>query len=81
MVSRIEKVVGGVIVQRAERAAGGPYKGRYVCLASGSNTEATGLDTLDDVASFLRGNPGSGVRMQPGWAKICDDIFIDGAPR
>jgi hypothetical protein len=29
----------------------------------------------------LRANPGSGVRMEPRWSKIVDDIYIGGIPR
>jgi hypothetical protein len=39
------------------------------------------FDNLDDVAEFLRANPGSGVRMAPGFSKIVKNIYIDGFPR
>jgi len=48
--------------------------------------DGVALATLDDVASYLRANPGSGVRMNPTlgsgypkWSKISVNIYVDGA--
>jgi hypothetical protein len=77
-VTKIEKIVRGRIVARAAR---GKTTGKYHCHAFGSNVNAVMFSDLDGVATFLRSNPGSGVRMNPGFSKIVDDIFIDGVPR
>ncbi|BAU38717.1 hypothetical protein APT_01635 [Acetobacter pasteurianus NBRC 101655] len=78
-VKRIEKIEGGVVTKRAEVNA----KGFYVCLPFGCNLlrDAKLFRNLDDVAKYLRANPKAGVRMNPGWGKISEDIFIDGLPR
>lgn len=81
MVSRIEKIEHGVVVQTVERARGGTFPGMYVCLEDGSNKAQVAFATLDDVADFLRKHAGSGVRMNPGWAKVVDHIHIDGVAR
>ncbi len=73
-VTRIQKIVGGVVVQCAE-----PNKhGLYVCHAFGSNVAPVTFSTLDEVADYLRANPGSGVRMNPRWSKVSKRVFIDG---
>jgi hypothetical protein len=77
-VARIEKFERGVAVQRAEPASN---DGKYRCFVAGRNTDPVLLTTLDQVADFLRSNPRSGVRMNPGWGLIRDDIHIDGSPR
>jgi hypothetical protein len=81
MVTRIEKIVGGLVVQRAAVAKRGMHKGKYVCHPQGSNMAKIAFVTLDDVADFLRTNPGSGVRMDPGSSKVVEFIHIDGHPR
>ncbi|MBB2841549.1 UNVERIFIED_ORG: hypothetical protein GGE64_005333 [Rhizobium etli] len=81
MVTRIEKIVGGVAVQWVERAKNGKNKGLFVCLADGSNKDQIPLSTLDQVADYLRVNPRAGVRMNPDWSKVVEHICIDGLPR
>lgn len=81
LVTRIEKIAGGVALQRVERAKIGKSKGLFVCLADGSNKEQVPFATLDEVADYLTTNPGAGVRMNPGWSKVVDFIHIDGRPR
>ena len=76
-VSRIERIKDGTVLGRAEPGKDGKYR----CLPDGSNKRPFAFSTLDEVADFLRANPGSGVRMNPGWGKIVDNIFIDGIPR
>ena len=76
-VARIEKIVGGTIVQRAEPNRDGLYE----CYPFGSNVSSIKFHSLDDVAAYLRSHPRSGVRMNPNWSKISKDIFIDGVPR
>jgi hypothetical protein len=76
-VTRIEKILRGIVVQRAERNE----EGFYVCHAFGTNVAAENFSSLDDVADYLRRDPGSGVRMNPGWSKISKDVFIDGVAR
>jgi hypothetical protein len=76
-VERIERIINGAVVQRAEPAP----NGLYACLPSGANMRPVLLSTLDEVADYLRANPGSGVRMNPGWSKISKRVFIDGLPR
>lgn len=51
-ISRIERVVGGVVTGRAERDS----DGFFACHDFGSNVDATRLASLDDVADFLRVN-------------------------
>ena len=76
-VERIEKIVSGVVVQRAE-----PNRdGFYACLPLGTNMGPILFSTLDDVADYLRKNRGAGVRMNPRWSKISRSVFIDGLPR
>lgn len=76
-VDRIERVLHGVAVQRAE-----PNRlGFYQCHPAGSNESPVQFGTLEEVADFLRRIPRSGVRMRPGWSKISENIFIDGVPR
>ncbi|MDW9365803.1 hypothetical protein CN085_32185 [Sinorhizobium meliloti] len=81
MVTRIEKIVGGVAVQRVERAKSGKNKGLFVCLADGSNKDQVPLSTLDQVADYLTANPRAGVRMNPDWSKVVEHICIDGRAR
>ncbi len=78
MVVRTEKIFGGKIVQYAAQAARGAHRGKYVCHPQGSNMSKIPFLTLDDVADFLRTNPGSGVRMNPGRRKSLI-IFISTA--
>ena len=76
-VSRIERIKGRIVLGRAEPGRDGWYR----CLPDGSNKRPEKFLTLDEVANFLRANPGNGVRMNPGWGKIVNNIFIDGIPR
>ena len=62
------------MVQQAERGADGYFE----CFHHGSNTNPAKFATLDEVAEFLRRNPGAGVRMNPRWSKISRFVFIDG---
>ncbi len=73
-VARIERIVAGVVKSRVERGA----DGTFACHEFGSNVHAVALTTLDEVADYLRANPRSGVRMNPGWVKISRNIHIDG---
>jgi len=76
-VTRIEKIVSGVVIQCAE-----PNKdGLYECHEFGSNVSPVKFASLNQVADYLRSNPGSGVRMNPGWSKISKNIYIDGVLR
>jgi hypothetical protein len=77
-VSRIERIISGTVVGCA---VVGPTSGKYHCHRSGSNMSPLPFDTLDDVADFLRANPGSGVRMAPSFSKIVNNIYIDGFRR
>lgn len=72
-VSRIERIVGGVVTGRVERGS----DGLFACHVFGSNVDATPLASLDDVADFLRAHPRSGVRMNPQWKRITRNIYID----
>lgn len=76
-VERIEKIVGGVVMQRADRNR----RGYYECHAAGTNVNPIEFVSLDDVANYLQRNPRAGVRMNPGWSKISKSVFIDGVPR
>jgi hypothetical protein len=73
-ISRIERVVGGVVTGRVERDS----DGFFACHDFGSNVDPTRLASLDDVAYFLRSRPRSGVRMNPEWKRITRNIYIDG---
>jgi hypothetical protein len=77
-ITRVEKIVAGLVVAGAGRSR---KTGNYNCHHRGSNVDAVELSSLDEVAEFLRANPGSGVRMEPRWSKIVDDIYIGGIPR
>ena len=74
-VSRIERIVGGVVTGRVERSS----DGFFACHDFGSNVDATPWVSLDEVADFLRSHPRSGVRMNPQWKRITRNIHIDGA--
>ena len=76
-VGRIERVMFGSVMQRAERND----NGFYVCHAFGSNINPILKASLDEVADYLRKNPQAGVRMNPGWSKIVRNVFIDGVAR
>ncbi len=73
-VSRIERIVGGLVIGRVESGS----DGNYSCHHFGSNVAPVLHARLDDVADFLRAHPRSGVRMNPGWGKISRNIYIDG---
>jgi hypothetical protein len=76
-VGRIERIVSGTILGKVETDSDGSYN----CFAEGSNMHPSKFSSLDDVADFLSKNPRGGVRMNPGWGKIVENIFIDGLPR
>ncbi len=73
-VTRIERIVGGLVIRRVERGS----DGYYACHHFGSNVDPLRLKTLDDVADFLRAHPRDGVRVYPGRKKISRNIYIDG---
>lgn len=73
-ITKIERIVGGFVTGVVERDS----VGNFVCHHFGSNVAPVACVTLDDVASFLRTFPRSGVRMNPGWGKISRNIYIDG---
>ncbi|RWB69727.1 hypothetical protein [Mesorhizobium sp.] len=73
-IARIERIVGGIVRGRVERGS----DGLFACHEFGSNVHPVSLSTLEDVADYLRANPSSGVRMNPGWVKIVRNIYIDG---
>jgi hypothetical protein len=76
-VLRIEQIKAGVVSREADPATDSKYR----CFFRGSNMDPVLLNTLDEVADFLRMHPRSGVRMTPHGGVIRDDIFIDGVPR
>lgn len=78
MVSKIEKIENGKVVQVAE-----PQKsdGKYYCHLQGQTMFPSTFTSLDDAAEFLKKNKRSRVRMNPGWSLIVDHIHIDGVPR
>ena len=76
-VERIEKIVDGTVVQRAERGR----DGYFVCHPAGTNEGPIKFASLDEVANYLRRHPRSGVRMNPGRSKVSECVFIDGKPR
>lgn len=73
-VGRIERIVGGAVRAAAEPGS----DGLFACHGFGSNVDPMRFTILDDVAGFLRAHPRSGIRMNPGWAKITKNIYIDG---
>jgi len=79
MVNRIEKIEDGKAVQHVEPDA----DGNFHCYPEGQTMAKYRLffETLDEVAVFLIRNQRGRVRMNPGWAMIVDDIYIDGNPR
>lgn len=77
VVTRIEKIEGGVPVQTAE-----PHSdGHYYCHEQGQTMFPTKFANLDDAADFLIMNKRSRIRMNPGWSLIVDHIHIDGRAR
>lgn len=77
-VARIERIIGGRVIGHA---LVNTRTGKYHCHHHGSNVSPVQFDSLDEVANFLRTNPGSGVRMTPGFRKIVKNIYIDGIAR
>lgn len=79
MVDRIEKVVDGVVTKTAERYPrnGGHF---FECFEPGQTMNPIWLNTLDEVADFLREVPNRRVRMEPGAAMTSRSIHIDGEP-
>ncbi len=74
---KIERIEGGHVTGQPRL-----YKnGKYQCNPDGNNKVKIWKASLEEVAEYLRANPGSGVRMDPGVKKIVDNIFIDGVPR
>ena len=72
-ITRIERIVSGSIAAAAAPAS----DGRYACHEFGSNIDPVRLSSLDEVADFLRANPKSSVRMNPGWTRISRNLYID----
>ena len=77
MVAKIERITGGVVMNRVEP----DEDGYFHCLPQGRNMGPILKPSLDDVADWLRANPKGGVRMNPTWTKLSRNIFIDGVPR
>lgn len=77
MVAKIERILGGVVQNRAEP----DEHGSFHCLPQGSNMHPILKASLDEVSDWLRANPKGGVRMNPTWTKVSRNIFIDGLPR
>lgn len=78
MVTRIEKIEHGAVVQTAEPHAS---DGLFYCHQQGQTMFPTKFANLDDAANFLIKNKRSRIRMNPGWSLIVDNIHIDGKPR
>ena len=78
MVSKIEKIEHGLVVQTAERHR---TDGLYHCHFEGQNMFPERFMNLNDAADFLVKNKRSRIRMNPGWSAIVDHIHIDGRPR
>lgn len=79
MVTRIEKIEGGKIIQTAE-----PHTdGYYHCYPEGQTMAKymTRCSSLDEAAEFLTKNKRGRIRMNPDWSLIVDNIHIDGKPR
>ncbi|MCA2009119.1 hypothetical protein [Tritonibacter mobilis] len=74
---RIERIEGGRVTGNPKLYSNGKYK----CHPDGNSKIHKWCATLEEVADYLRTNPGSGVRMDPGGGKISENIFIDGVPR
>lgn len=79
MVTRIEKIEGGVVTKTAVRFPrnGGDF---FECFEPGQTRNPIWFSTLDEVAAFLREVPDRRVRMQPGNAMTSRHIHIDGLP-
>lgn len=79
MVNRIEKIEDGRVTKTAERYPrdGGHF---FECFEPGQTMNPVRLNSLDDVADFLRAVPNRRVRMEPGAAMTSRHIFIDGEP-
>jgi hypothetical protein len=74
---RIEKIVDGKVVQRADRNKNGLYQ----CHPPRTNMQPIEFQTIKEAAAYLQDVAGSGIRMNPNWSLIIDDIHIDGKPR
>ncbi|MBM3605692.1 MAG: hypothetical protein FJX25_13365 [Alphaproteobacteria bacterium] len=79
MVTRIEKVEDGMVVQRAEPASDGFYH----CYPEGQTMAKymTRCSSLEEAAEFLTKNKRGRIRMNPDWSLIVENIHIDGKPR
>lgn len=79
MVDRIEKIKDGKVTNTARKYPrdGGHY---FECFQPGQTMNPIWLNTLDEVAEFLREAPNRRVRMEPGSAMISRFIHIDGEP-
>lgn len=79
MVDRIEKIEDGKVTKTAEKYPrdGGHF---FECFEPGQTRNPIGLNTLDEVANFLRAVPDRRVRMEPGSAMTSRFIRIDGEP-
>lgn len=73
-IAKIERITSGSAIGVVERDA----VGNFVCHHFGSNVAPVACANLDEVATFLRAHPRSGVRMNPGWVKISRNIYVDG---
>lgn len=79
MVTRIEKIEHGIVVQTAERGTDGFFH----CYPEGQTMAKymTRCSNLDEAAEFLTKNQRGRIRMNPDWSLIVDSIHIDGKPR
>lgn len=79
MVDRIEKIMDGTVTKTVERYPrnGGQF---FECFEPGQTMNPVWLNSLDEVANFLRAVPNRRVRMEPGAAMTSRHIFIDGEP-
>lgn len=79
MVTRIEKIEHGKMVQTAEPGTDGYYH----CYPEGQTMAKymTRFSNLDEAAEFLTKNKRGRIRMNPDWSLIVDNIHIDGKPR
>jgi hypothetical protein len=73
-VARIERIIRGSAVASAAPAS----DGLYTCHKFGSNVDPVRLNSLDEVADFLKANPKASVRMNPSWTRISRNLFVDG---
>ena len=79
MVDRIEKIEDGEVTKTTERYPrnGGHF---FECFEPGQTMNPIWLNTLDEVADFLRAIQNRRVRMEPGSSMTSRHIHIDGEP-